>query len=1699
MPGSEVRSALVAKQRVLTEHESETSFTSWQQSIMFNFVVDSKFSRYTDSTDLGTWEKSTVEHRGFTDDITDGEGVLSADIRMTKVQKCQVLTVLLGSIATFAPVISNKFITEQACSLADIFTRLRSHYGFRATGGRILELSQFALLPGESHNALWERMSAFLEDNLLRSSGGLTHSGEKVTTDEPLSATLQNVSVVLWLKTIHTDLPLMVKQKFATDLKRCTLFSIREDISDALPSILAEMQDRDYAVNFAKSFQKKPFQKFEKQGRKFSGPKKKICCLCQSSGREGFDDHYLSECRFLPLADKKYFSRIREVEEESDAEESDACSVQISPKVSNPVLQQGIVKDSNQVVRIESLHTGNANRVAVYPSPVLEMYVRNNTAEVTIDSGAEINLIQANECKRLNIDINPSVQRCRGAECSPLEVVGEVNFQCVRGHHTLQFSGLAVKTLNCAILAGMPFQVDNDVFTRPAAGQIMIQDCCRFKHKAGVATGGIRLCTASVLKMPRKMCVYPGEKVSVPVPVDFADKKIAIEPRAVSTESSTPPWIECQAIDCNSEGEITLCNNTDLPVIIKKNEQFAQIRHLEVDSDINVVQPSTVPNVKTPVKSISGPFSKLIEVDPEGLVSYEDRQEFHNINLEYDEVFSPTIGRYNGKSGPFQHVINMGPDLPPQQRGRNPKYSRSNSELLQAKIDELLDKGVLARPEDVGVNVEYVSPSFLVKKSNGGHRLVTAFHDLSEHCRPTPAAMPTVGDVVGQVSQWNFLIGSDVTDAYYHIDLSQESKKYCGIVSPFRGTLVYQRAVMGLPGSESSLENLLCKILGDLMLEGHVVKLADDLYVGAATVKELLVVWRKVLALFALNNIRLKPTKTRILPASTVLLGWLWKQGIGGKNSTLEATPHVLNTLKQCEPPATVSKLRSFIGSYKALAKVLPRHSDHLHVFDKLCASNIPATDRVEWTDELLKLFQLAKDHLDSAKTLTLPKENDSLQIVTDASGVGLAATLFTIRNGKAHLSGLFNAKRKAHQLGWLPCEIEALAITTAVKHFSPYINRSTQKTTVLTDSMPCVKAFQKFQRGEFSASPRVATYISTLSQYPGISLVHLPGKDNKISDFASRHPLECTGECQLCQFISRQEDSVVQSITVEDVLEGRKSVPYASRPAWLRLQQGCRDLRRVAELLRSGTDVSRATGVTRRVKQYLSPKCKIRLSSTYPVGLLVVDDVRPLRPRSQLIVVPREYVAGLLTSLHLVFNHATKPQLFKLFKRSYFALNSWDDVKKVVDRCHQCTSLQKCKVKFTQQSTSDAPESIGIKFSADIIKKDSQKTLILREYVSSYTDAVFVPKEDASSLSEGLVKLLSRMCPPTGHLIAIRTDPGTGFQALRNDPLIKHLNVVIEIGDEKNRNKNAISDRAISEFHEEVAKQQPTGGPISDITLALVIGVMNSRIRGSGHTSLEMWTKRDMGTGSEVLIDDKELIQFKQEERKMNHMSSAKYHSRGKTSVDIPDIYVGDLVYILQDREKGRCRERYLVAQIEDSHALLQKFTNCQLRSKQYKVHLSDLIVISQINSHSTQSQTDDDTSDEEEITFTLHDDVPEIQSSQDVEEDNDNECSVCNEEVTHEDQALLCDECGKWCHRACDGLDEEDYLELSSDFQYICPVHKEVLSDEQEDSVVSNEGRSEDSDVSFSDLEEPLVQERRTRPVRDRQPPDRLGMHKS
>ena len=84
---------------------------------------------------------------------------------------------------------------------------------------------------------------------------------------------------------------------------------------------------------------------------------------------------------------------------------------------------------------------------------------------------------------------------------------------------------------------------------------------------------------------------------------------------------------------------------------------------------------------------------------------------------------------------------------------------------------------------------------------------------------------------------------------------------------------------MGIPGSKTALEEVICRVLGPLLQDGSVAKIADDMYCGGNIPLELLCNWKKVLQALHNSNLRLSALKTIISPKTTTILGWIWTAG----------------------------------------------------------------------------------------------------------------------------------------------------------------------------------------------------------------------------------------------------------------------------------------------------------------------------------------------------------------------------------------------------------------------------------------------------------------------------------------------------------------------------------------------------------------------------------------------------------------------------------------------------------------------------------------------------------------------------------------------------------------------------------------------------------------------------------------------------
>lgn len=96
-----------------------------------------------------------------------------------------------------------------------------------------------------------------------------------------------------------------------------------------------------------------------------------------------------------------------------------------------------------------------------------------------------------------------------------------------------------------------------------------------------------------------------------------------------------------------------------------------------------------------------------------------------------------------------------------------PQSARGRLEELQEKFDHLEQFGVFQRPEDVGITLEYLKPSFLVKEPNGPSRLVTAFFDVGRYRKPRSSLLPDGDSTLRCVALWSHILVTDLKSVFF--------------------------------------------------------------------------------------------------------------------------------------------------------------------------------------------------------------------------------------------------------------------------------------------------------------------------------------------------------------------------------------------------------------------------------------------------------------------------------------------------------------------------------------------------------------------------------------------------------------------------------------------------------------------------------------------------------------------------------------------------------------------------------------------------------------------------------------------------------------------------------------------------------------------------------------------------------------------
>ena len=613
---------------------------------------------------------------------------------------------------------------------------------------------------------------------------------------------------------------------------------------------------------------------------------------------------------------------------------------------------------------------------------------------------------------------------------------------------------LIVQQLGVSCLIGKPGIENNNIICLPKKKIVVLAGGSSVHHTSYSQKNQNYVLARAV----QAVTLQPNDSIAycLPVPLNH-HQYVAITPRPQSLKWLSPMMQEVR------NGRICLVNNSDSIITIKKHDHLADLRSsvaFEMHNPPSIYAVPRPDNFQFKDFALSRPYSpdflKQLKVDPDKILSTQQREMFNDLHRKFPHLFTTQPGKYNGYAGYVENRLQFASPPAPNSRTHIPCYSPSMNKLLAEKMDKLEEWGVLVSPEKVGVAVQFVSPSMLVPKPDSpDFRLVTDFAGLNVYLKRVPNTSGTISQAKARIAKAKYAVHLDLSNYFYQTGLQYDDIKYLGTVHPFKGLKVYTVDPQGLKGaSERSYEKLL-RIYGDMIQDGKLAQMADGLHVLADSIPDLLNYYEEVLTRADLCHLTFKPSKVIVCPKVVNLFGWILN------DQTWLPTPHIISSLANASTPSTVKQLRSFLGSFKQLSSSLPKYAPTIHALERM-VSGKQSAEKLKWTDELNASFVAAKQLAMNPVGLAEPRPDDLLQTYSDysADNRAVGGRIVILRkqpNGETRelIGGFYSAVLSKHKRAWLPCEGEAAAIRLVLEHFRHFIRESNHTTVHFTDSQP--------------------------------------------------------------------------------------------------------------------------------------------------------------------------------------------------------------------------------------------------------------------------------------------------------------------------------------------------------------------------------------------------------------------------------------------------------------------------------------------------------------------------------------------------------------------------------------------------------------------------------------------------------------------
>ena len=458
--------------------------------------------------------------------------------------------------------------------------------------------------------------------------------------------------------------------------------------------------------------------------------------------------------------------------------------------------------------------------------------------------------------------------------------------------------------------------------------------------------------------------------------------------------------------------------------------------------------------------------------------------EYDDVLKKYSNLFDETtVGKIEG----LQVQLHVDDSKPVFKKARPVPYAIRSK--YEESLDSLEKKGIIEKVEFS----EWASPVVPVIKTDGSIRLCGDYSStINKNMISDVYPLPTLEDIINNVGYGDCFTKLDLSQAFHQFELDEKSRKYTTI-NTIKGLYQYNRLVFGVPSATAICQRTMENILKDI--PGVVVRV-DDILITGRTDEEHIQNLEKVLNKLQSKGLKLKESKIQFMMNEVEYNGFtISKNGVKPTIQKVEA-------IHGAEAPKDITELRSFIGLANYLRNFIPKFAEIISPLYKLLKKEVVW----KWGKSENDAFNDLKDAISAEKMLKRYEPNGDLVLQTDASGVGVGATILQ-HNENGFLKPIAYASRilnKAER-NYPQIERELLGVVFGVTKFRLFVLG--RKFLLQTDHKPLTKICNEHETISQLTSNRIKKWSMLLKAYD-FKISHIPGKQNVVADFLSRKPI---------------------------------------------------------------------------------------------------------------------------------------------------------------------------------------------------------------------------------------------------------------------------------------------------------------------------------------------------------------------------------------------------------------------------------------------------------------------------------------------------------------------------------------------------------------------------------------------------------------